>query len=213
MEVEFWHQKWERGEIGFHQAQANPLLVKYASQLNLVPGSRILLPLCGMTIDISWLLGQGFGIVGVELSQLAIERLFDALKLEPQINPVGNLLHYRAQDIDIFVGNFFDLSAEQLGRVDAIYDRAALVALPEAMRRQYASHLTTLTEAAPQLLITFEYDQSQMTGPPFSVPQPEIERLYDTAYRSQLLESRAVAGGLKGKVVANESIWLMQPQG
>jgi thiopurine S-methyltransferase len=121
-------------------------------------------------------------------------------------------LHYSAQDIDIFVGNLFDLSVEYLGQVNAIYDRAALVALPKATRKQYTSHLIYLSSAASQLLIAYEYDQSLMDGPPFSVPKPEIEQLYGTTYRLQLVERKDVLGGLKGKVASVESAWLLQPK-
>jgi thiopurine S-methyltransferase len=212
MDINFWHQKWERGEIGFHQSQPNPLLVKHFERLNLGQGSRIWLPLCGMTIDISWLLSQGCHIVGVELSQLAIEQLFESLQIEPQITPMGHFLHYRAPAIAIFVGNLFDLSAEHLGRVDAIYDRAALVALPATTRQSYATHLTHLSNAAPQLVITYEYDQSQMAGPPFSVPQPIIEQLYNSTYQVQRVEQTTVAGKLKGQVASTESAWLLHPK-
>lgn len=212
MDINFWHQKWERGELGFHQSQPNPLLVKHFDHLKLDKSNRVFLPLCGMTVDISWLLGQGFHVVGVELSPLAIDQLFASLQIEPQVTRIDNLLHYRAPEIAILVGNFFDLSADQLGRVDAIYDRAALVALPEATRQSYAAHLIHLSNAAPQLLITYEYDQSQMAGPPFAVPQPEIERLYNTTYQLQRVEHIAVAGGLKGQVASTESAWLLQPK-
>jgi len=212
MDISFWQQKWERGELGFHQSQPNPLLIKHFDHLKLARGHRIFLPLCGKTVDISWLLSQGVHVVGVELSPLAIDQLFDSLQIEPQITSAGRFLHYRAPAIAIFVGNFFELSAEHLGPVDAIYDRAALVALPEATRQSYAAHLIHLSNAAPQLLITYEYDQSQMAGPPFAVPQPEIERLYNTTYQLQRVEHTAVAGGLKGQVASTESAWLLHPK-
>ncbi|ASC73504.1 Thiopurine S-methyltransferase [Halomicronema hongdechloris C2206] len=212
MDARFWHQKWQRGDLGFHQPQANPLLVRHCHRLRLAPGSRILLPLCGMTLDISWLLAQGFRVAGVELSQVAVDELLNRLNLEPHITQVGSLRHHRVQDIDLFVGDIFEVSADWLGPVDAIYDRAALVALPDATRQRYASHLIRLTDTAPQLLITYEYDQSQMAGPPFSVPQPAIERLYGAAYQLQSLERQAVAGGFKGKVAAIEAAWLLQPK-
>ena len=210
MEARFWHEKWEQGDIGFHKTQANPLLVKHVNQLMLTKGSRIFLPLCGMTRDISWLLAKGFRVVGVELSTFAINELFKELKLEPKIATLGNFLHYNAKDIDIFVGDIFDLSAEYLGFVNAIYDRAALVALPEETRQTYASHLINLTDAASQLLISYEYDQSLMDGPPFSVAKTAIEQLYGVTYQLQQLERQNVAGGLKGKVMSVESVWLLQ---
>ncbi|MGJ3249323.1 MAG: thiopurine S-methyltransferase [Elainellaceae cyanobacterium] len=211
MEASFWHKKWEQGDIGFHRTQANPLLVEHVEKLGQVKGSRILLPLCGMTLDISWLLSQGFRVVGIELSAFAVNELFKELGLEPKIAPIGNLLHYSSNDIDIFVGDIFDASHEYLGTINAIYDRAALVALPEETRQKYASHLINLTDGASQLLIVYEYDQLLMDGPPFSVDTHEIERLYGTIYRLKLVERKRVAGGLKGKVASVESVWLLQP--
>ena len=131
MEENFWHAKWENNQIGFHEAKPNPILIKYFHQLDLKDDSRIFVPLCGKTHDIQWILSQGHKVVGVELSDLAITQLFTSLGMKPEIKKTSNLKHYQAKNIDIFVGNFFDLTQSALGKVDAIYDRAALVALPE----------------------------------------------------------------------------------
>jgi thiopurine S-methyltransferase len=210
MDVNFWHQKWALNEIAFHQSEANPLLLKYFNALALAQGSRVFLPLCGKTLDISWLLANGYRVVGAELSKIAIEQLFAQLAVEPEISRVGELEHYRAKNIDLFVGDLFDLSGTMLGPVDAIYDRAALVALPEAMRSRYTAHLTEMTSKAPQLLVCYEYDQSAMEGPPFSVSNEEVKRHYDHRYDLALLTSTDVPGGLKGKCAAKENVWLLQ---
>lgn len=208
MEANFWHQKWECGEIAFHQSEANPLLVAYFEQLKLPQGSRVFLPLCGKTRDFAWLLAQGYRVVGAELSELAIQDLFQDLAVVPEISTVGSLTHYRAKHIDIFVGDIFALSAETLGPVNAIYDRAALVALPAGMRVQYTSHLMDITDAAPQLLITYQYNQSLMDGPPFSITEDEVKQHYGTAYQLQLDECKEVVGALK--IAAKETVWLLQ---
>lgn len=210
MEANFWHQRWEQGDIAFHQNQANPLLEAHFEKLNLKRGERVLLPLCGKTLDIAWLLGHGFRVVGVELSELAIGELFKELGLEPEIATVGKLVHYSAENIDIFVGDVFDISTEHLGAVNAIYDRAALVALPAETRRRYTEHLMHLTDGVPQLLIVYEYDQSQMDGPPFSVNEDELKQLFSTSYTLKAVEHKSVDGGLKGRVAAMETIWLLQ---
>ncbi|MBZ0112639.1 MAG: thiopurine S-methyltransferase [Thermoanaerobaculia bacterium] len=208
MDTDFWHQKWKAREIGFHQTEANPLLIKWFKELALEQGNRVFLPLCGKTLDIAWLLSNGYRVAGAELSETAIEELFLDLGLEFEITIVGNLKHYVGQDIDIFVGDIFDLSASILGTVDAIYDRAALVALPEVMRRQYSSHLMQITNRAPQLVICLEYDQDLMAGPPFSISATEFSRHYRGVYQLSLLESVGVAGGLKG-CAATENAWLL----
>ena len=210
MEASFWHQKWERGEIGFHENEANPMLTEHFKELNLVKGSRIFLPLCGKTRDAAWLLARGYRVAGAELSELAINGLFKELGLEPEISKVGKLVRYHAEDIDIFAGDIFAVSAEYLGPINAIYDRAALVALPACARRHYTSHLMNITGIAPQLLITYEYDPLLMDGPPFSVNEGEVKQHYAAAYQLKFVDSKDVAGGLKGKVMSTETAWLLQ---
>lgn len=209
MDSSFWHQKWERNEIAFHERAVNPLLVEHLGRLSLVSGDRIFLPLCGKTLDLGWLHAQGFRVAGVELSPIAVRQLFSDLGVVPEITPEGSVERYRAEGLDVFVGDFFDLSSETLGPVDAIYDRAALVALPEEIRPRYAAHLMALTARAPQLLVCFDYDPAAMTGPPFSIPDEEVTIHYGASYECNLVASVAVAGGLKGKCAAQEKVWLL----
>lgn len=210
MDAGFWHQKWEKGEIAFHESETNPLLIRHFEKLNTAAGSRVFLPLCGKTRDIAWLLAGGHRVVGAELSALAIEQLFSELGVVPEIDAAGKLVHYCASGIDIHVGDIFDMSAEVLGPIGAIYDRAAMVALPAGVREKYASHLIDITSAAPQLLVTLEYDQQRLEGPPFSVDEVEVRRHYGAAYQLQRVESNTVAGGLKGKVTATETAWVLR---
>ncbi len=210
MNIDFWHQKWEKNEIAFHESKPHPVLVTYFKELKLVEDSRVFLPLCGKTLDIAWLLSKGYSVAGAELSKLPIEHLFIGLGLEPKISKFGNVSRYSATNIDIFVGDIFDLSNEVLGRVDAIYDRAALVALPKEMRNRYAKHLLEITDTAEQLMISLEYDQSLMDGPPFSVNSDEVNQHYKDAYNLKLLESISIPGGLKGICAATENVWLLK---
>lgn len=210
MDADFWHQRWERNEIAFHQREANPLLIKYLDVLSLSRGSRVFLPLCGKTLDIHWLLSNGYCVAGSELSEVAVKQLFSDLIIEPEITAIDEIRCHSADNIDIFVGDFFDLSRSALGHVDAIYDRAALVALPETMRGRYAAHLIEITDRAPQLLISYDYDQSLVDGPPFSVSNEEVNRLYRDSYDLTPLASVDVVGGLKGKCPARENIWLLR---
>ncbi|MFZ6771396.1 thiopurine S-methyltransferase [Undibacterium sp. SXout7W] len=207
MEADFWHGKWERGDIGFHIADVNPLLVKHIDTLQLSPHSRIFLPLCGKTLDIHWLLDAGYRVVGIDLSEVAIRALFSELGITPEVQDLGGLLQFKSTDINMFVGDFFRLSGDILQKVDAIYDRAAMVALPAAMRLDYAAHLRQVTHTADQLLITYEYDQTKVDGPPFSVVADEVLRHYSDSYQLTQLVRQDVAGGMKGKVPASESVW------
>jgi len=165
--------------------------------------------LCGKTLDIAWLLSKSYKIVGSELSQLAVDQLFSDLEIAPTITRQKNCYHYSSKDIDIYVGDIFELRSEQIGKVDAVYDRAALVALPEEMRNNYTKHLRLITGTAKQLLVTFEYDQSIMSGPPFSITGEEVNRHYEQFYQLKVLESKFVEGGLKGMCEAHEHCWLL----
>ncbi len=213
MEPEFWHQKWEQKEIGFNQSEPNALLVNHFSSLALSRGARVFLPLCGKTIDIHWLLERGCRVAGAELSETAVAELFDELDLEPEITELDQGKRYAGPDLDIFVGDIFALGAPILGQIDAVYDRAALVALPLPLRKKYTSHLMDLTGISPQLLITFLYDQEQMDGPPFSIPADEIEQHYSSAYGIRELDARSVEGKLKGQVEATETLRLLTRKG
>jgi thiopurine S-methyltransferase len=210
MDARFWHQRWEENNTFWHQGEANPRLTANFNQLSVAKGGRIFLPLCGKTLDIPWLLSRGYRVVGAELSKIAIEQLFAELKVKPKISTLGKFDHYGVENLDIYVGDIFDLSMKTLGPVDAIYDRAALVALPSTMRERYTAHLMDITGKVQQLLVCWEYDQSLMDGPPFSINGDEVKRHYGKSYKITLVESKDVPGGLKGKCAATENVWLLK---
>lgn len=210
MKADFWHQRWKDNVIGFHLDEVNPLLIENFNALSLETGNRVFLPLCGKTLDITWLLSEGYAVAGVELSDLAVNQLFEQLALTPTKTELGALMQYSAENIDIFVGDIFALSSKELSDVDAIYDRAAFVALPAEMRDRYAAHLVQITDNAPQLLISFEYDQSLQAGPPFAISNKELNEKYSNTYEMTLLSSQDLVGGLKGKCEAVENVWLLK---
>lgn len=179
MQHEFWHQRWQQNQIGFHSHEVNPYLQRQWPALEIEPNSRVLVPLCGKSNDMLWLLAQGYQVVGVELSPLAVEAFFLENGLQPVQRRQGDFLIGEIDGLQIFCGDFFALHSADLGRIDAVYDRAALVALPHDMRIDYASHLSALlTPGVKMLLVAFDYAQHEMDGPPFSVPNDEVERLY-----------------------------------
>ena len=210
MDANFWHNRWQTNQTGWHETAVNPLLITHFPSLNVPPGKRVFVPLCGKSLDLGWLLSLGYAVAGAELSELAVTQLFADLRMEPTISEVGKHKHFRGEKIDIFVGDLFDLSHEILGPVDAVYDRAAMVALPEAVRVQYSAHLKAFTALAPQLVIGYEYDQTVVPGPPFSVTADELHRHYSDSYSLALLARAEVAGGLKGKCPAVEHIWRLE---
>ncbi|WP_394220853.1 thiopurine S-methyltransferase [Alteromonas gracilis] len=212
MEHSFWHSKWQKNEIGFHEPEGNALLVKYASvlldtdDLNTTQ-KRIFVPLCGKTRDIGWLLSQGVEVVAAELSEVAVIQLFEELGAEPTVTSTANGKVYEKGGLTIYVGDIFKLTPKDVGVVTGVYDRAALVALPGPLREQYAAHLTDITKRAPQLIISFEYNQNEMAGPPFSVNEDTVDSLYSENYHIQRLERSVLEGKLKGKVDADNLVF------
>ncbi len=210
MEKEFWKQLWVDNTIPFHKSEAHPFLVKHFDQLHLDKGARIFIPLCGKTLDIGWLMKGGFHVIGAELSPLAIDQLFDTLGITPTITKTAQYLHYQAELIDIFVGDLFDLSNKEMGKVDAVYDRGSLVALPQEMRIRYTKHLMQITDHAPQLLITYQYDQAEMDGPPFAISDQELNMHYAAHYHIQKCDARKAGRDLSDRPFdITEIIWML----
>ena len=179
MENDFWHERWEKNEIGFHQSQFHPFLLQYWPSLNLKQGSRVFVPLCGKSRDLLWLRDQGLDVIGVELSQLAVKDFFKENQLTATVTQHGELELYESPGIRIFCGDFFKLTAADLAGVTGVFDRASLVALPPAMRRDYAAHMQKILPPGTQtLLVCFAYPQEQMDGPPFSVGNAEVNALF-----------------------------------
>lgn len=209
MEAEFWHNKWRKMEIGFHQLEVNSLLKNYFDELGLIAGSTILVPLCGKSHDLHWLAAQGMKVIGIELSELAVRQFFTEAGVEPAVEQCGLTTAFSSGDITIIQGDIFDLSKDQLSAVQAIYDRAALIALPDHMRQPYAHLLTQL--AVPQLLITVDYDQSLVNGPPFSVDEHMVDQLYADTMQMSVLARQSLADGLKGRYPADQLALLLRP--
>lgn len=183
MEPDFWHQRWQENKIGFHQDEVNPYLRQFWPDLGLSAPARILVPLCGKSLDLIWLMQQGYAVEGVELSELAVRAFFEEQGIEAQQSQQGEFQVWQSEGLRLWCGDFFKLTPAQLGPIDAVYDRAALVALPADMRQRYVQHMQTLVGEVPHLLITLEYPQAQMDGPPFSVEQMEVEALFGERYR------------------------------
>ena len=177
MEPAFWQQRWADNQIGFHQAQVNPYLQKYWPTLGLVPGSRVLVPLCGKSLDLAWLAGQGHRVLGVELSRRAVEAFFHEHGLQAEVRQRGAFEVWRSGDVELWCGDIFALQAEDIGDCSGLYDRAAVIALPPQMRGAYMQLLSGLLLASCQgVVVTLDYDQALLGGPPFSVGDQELRQ-------------------------------------
>ena len=189
MDAKFWLQRWRDGQIGFHRDTVMPSLEEHWPSLELPVGSLVFVPLAGKSKDMLWLTSRGFRVLGVELSPLAVEQFFEETRLEPVIHesPAGR--HFVAGNIELICGDVFAIEANLLSACAAVYDRAALIALPAHMRRRYAAHLTqALPAQCRMLLITVDYAQEAMEGPPFSVTDEEVLLLYADDWQVALLE-------------------------
>jgi thiopurine S-methyltransferase len=193
MEKGFWQERWEQNEIGFHQNEIHRDLRQHWQELQLADDTEVFVPLCGKSHDLVWLREQGHTVLGVELSVIAVQAFFRENGFIPQQVTSKNFEYYEAEGIRILCGDFFDLAKSDLASTDAVYDRASLVALPSEMRGRYAHHLVSILPAGTQiLLITFDYPQAQMAGPPFAVSVNEVESLYRDDAVIQLLAQRDV---------------------
>jgi thiopurine S-methyltransferase len=178
MEKGFWLERWERKEIGFHQDEVNPYLRDYWAELQVASG-EVFVPLCGKSLDMWWLREQGHSVLGVELSDIAVREFFTEHGGEVQHSHQARFDCCEAEGVRVLCGDFFDLQAADMAQVKAVYDRASLVALPPGMRERYAEHLAGILPTGTRvLLITFDYPQEQMSGPPFAVSEEEVVRLY-----------------------------------
>ena len=183
-----WLDRWRDNRIGFHEGEVNRHLRRYLADFSLTPGSRIFVPLCGKAVDMAWLARQGFEVLGVELSALAIEAFFDEQGIAYEVAERGDFREYRAERLCLLQGDFFDLRAADLDRCALVYDRAALIAMADRDRPRYSSHMLAIAAAVERmLLITFCYRQAEMEGPPFAVCDDEVERAYGAAFRLQRL--------------------------
>jgi len=190
METPFWLDRWQQGlTTGFHLRDVNPQLKRHWPRIAAPSGSRVLVPLCGKTLDLHWLAAQGHRVLGVELSPLAVAQFFSEAGLSPRQHSSSSGEHYVAGPIEIILGNAFTLEAELLAGCEAIYDRAALIALPPDLRTRYLETVYgRLPPGCRGLLITLEYPQAERAGPPFSVEQAEVESRFVAPWSSTLLD-------------------------
>jgi thiopurine S-methyltransferase len=191
MEPLFWHERWERAEIGFHQQDINVHLQQFWNRLGLSPGQRVFVPLCGKSRDLLWLAGEGHPVTGVEISPVAVEAFFQENDLRPRRWRERTFENWEADEVRILLGDFFTLEPRHLADCAGVYDRASLIALPPAMRERYARHLDAiLPPGMRMLLVTMEYDQSVSPGPPFAVGEAEVRALYESTHEVELLYIR-----------------------
>jgi len=174
-----WLDRWRKGTTGWHRSDINPQLIENINQLTEARPQKIFVPLCGASLDMKYLIDQGFHVVGVELSSLAIDRFFNENKIDYKISKVEDFDLYQGKNIDIYCGDFFRLKKNYFYDTSYVYDRAALIALNPELQKKYVRHLKEiLPNSSKILLLTMFYPQNEMEGPPFSVGDDNVEELF-----------------------------------
>ncbi len=191
MEQADWTSRWSEGRIGFHQSSPSGFLERFADRAWGAAGpARALVPLSGKSLDMVFLAERGAEVVGVEYVEQAVHEFFAERGLEPDV-AAGPPMRFAAAPYELLVADFFAVGVDDVGPVDAVFDRAALVALDRPTRARYAAHLRALMPVGSRgLLITFDYEQSQMEGPPFAVAPEEVEELFADGFEIEQLEER-----------------------
>jgi thiopurine S-methyltransferase len=188
MNPEFWLEAWAAGRTNFHRDAVNDFLVRFAGDF-LGERNRVLVPLCGMTHDLSWLRERGHDVVGVELAEQAVRALHDREQVTATIARQGPFIAYTTPGRTVLQGDVFDLDPAVVGTFDRVWDRAALIALdPERRVRYVAALRRVLAPGAVVLLVTMDYDASKKAGPPHAVPEAEVRALWAGARVEALAE-------------------------
>lgn len=186
--TDLWRARWQEGRIGFHLPQPHPALTHYWPSL-VVPGhAKVLVPLCGKTLDMRWLAEARHPVLGVELAPEAIEQFLAQSSAPVSRYQQAGFNISRQGNIELWCGDFFHLHIQQASEIGAFYDRAALIALPEATRQRYAFHLAQLTPPGAKGLLVSVSHQGEGGGPPYSVPPQEVEALFMPNFRVSRLE-------------------------
>lgn len=185
MEAEFWLQRWREGRTGWHRNAVLPLLEQHWPALNVARESRVLVPLCGKSLDMLWLAQQGLRVLGVDVSPIAIEAFLAENQLHAQTRSADDGTHYEITNapdggsIELINGDVFAVDPAAYADCAALYDRAATIALPAPLRERLANEVYAhMPTGARGLLITLDYPPAQTEGPPFTVDGTEAERLY-----------------------------------
>lgn len=215
MHEAFWQERWARDQIGFHQEKVNGYLRRHWTALTLPTGAPVLVPLCGKSLDLVWLAEQGHAVIGVELAERAVQDFFVERGLQPQVVERGLFRVYQTEGLQLWCGDFFALSREDVAGCQAFYDRAALIALPPQMRERYITHLQAiLPQRCQGMLVTLVYDQQRMDGPPFSVEDAEVQRHFMADWTMRMVEAKDVLAGnprftQSGLTAVEERVYLL----
>ena len=193
MELSYWQSRWRKGNTGFHMENGYSGLRKHWKTLPLPDSPAVLVPLSGKSEDMRWIVEQGGSVTGVEISEIAAQQFFNSQGKTPKITAFANFNIYISENISIWCGDVLKLPGHKMPPFNLIYDKAALVALPPHMRQNYVKKIITLTGPHTNILLHgFSYNQHEMNGPPFSVPEKEVKALYGDDFSLTVLEKKSI---------------------
>ena len=185
-----WLKFWENNETNWHGDNVTQELIEYFELFELEPRDKVFVPLCGKSLDMLYIMNQGFSVIGVEISEIGVRQFFNENNLTYKITKVDDFDLYSTENLEIYCGDFFALTSKHLNKVKSVFDRKSLIALEPEVRQKYVKHLNDIISVGARiLLVTLQYPQHQMSGPPFSVNKSEVESLFSMAFESQELRS------------------------
>lgn len=210
MQPNFWHDKWDTQQIGFHLSAVNPLLIQYWSQLRLTAATQVFVPLCGKSLDMCFLAEQGHDVVACELNDLAVSQFYQENNLPYTVDKIGEHQRYHTEQITIYQGDIFTMHADELVKITAFYDRAALIAWPEEMRLNYVKQLASLLPiGSVGLLISLDYPQAELNGPPFAVSNDWVMTNMSNEFEIECLATNDVLSD-NPRFVKKQVSWLTE---
>lgn len=193
MEISYWKARWQKNKTGWQMSKIYPQLPTYWPRLQLPESAAVLVPLCGKSLDLLWLKNKNYKVIGVEVSEKAAQDFFRENKLPFKKYSKASFTIYQSDNLAFWTGDFLKLKSSFLPEIDAIYDKAALIALPAEKRKRYADKLLSLCNARTQMLMnTFEYEQEEMNGPPFAVSFEELKKLFGQYFAIDLLHQESI---------------------
>ena len=203
MNPNYWKARWQEGRIGFHGLDVNPNLEQHWNALEAAKDATVFVPMCGKSLDLHWLRKQGHFVVGNEISPLAVQEFLAESS--------------SSEGINLVCGDFFELTPSDLQGATCWYDRAAWIALPQALQQEYVTHLASLLPpGAVGLFVALEYPQERMDGPPFSVDEAAVRKLCTGSFDCQILDRKDRLSEEKfrsrGMTRADEVIWRLVRQ-
>lgn len=191
MEASFWHNCWQKDSIGFHQDQVHPFLTQYISPLLSSQDTKVFVPLCGKSLDM-FFWAEHMKVVGCELSEIACRDFFQDHGITYEQHDETPFVRYSKDEVVLYQGDIFDLEKETIGDFQWIYDRAALIALPQALQAKYVSYIRGLIKDGVKLaLISLEFPPEELSGPPFPIFEQDIAEYFD-GLSVELIASRDI---------------------